>query len=73
MLFWISNLLFVIPQYTDASILLSETSLVVCEEEPSGEICGELNVPAGGLACDITVRWQFTSGNASKSHLYNHF
>ena len=48
--------------------LPSGTSLLVCEEEPSGAICGVLtNVPDGGLACDITVRWQLQSGNASKS------
>ena len=53
------------PLTTAASVSLSDTAIMVSEDDGSVLVCAEINnLPAGGLECDVVVTFAFSPGSA---------
>ena len=53
------------PLTPAASVSLSDTAIMVSEDDGSVLVCAEINnLPAGGLECDVVVTFAFSPGLA---------
>ena len=53
------------PLTPAASVSLSDTAIMVSEDDGSVLVCAEINnLPAGGLECDVVVGFVFSPGSA---------